>query len=259
MSTFRTYRPIRFDWRRHFTPAIRWLILINCGVFVLLKLASLVSGAEVERGVFVWLGLIPYSVVHGLKFWQPVTYLFLHAGVMHLIINMLTLWMFGCDLERSWGTRRFLSYYFLTGVGAGLCVVLVNVLPELWGHLQTPTVTVGASGAIYGILMACALLYPDRQVWLLFPPIALPMRIFVLLWGAFAFFSSLEGSGNGISHIAHLGGLLVGYLYLRRGSFFFHFRNHFTDWRQRRLRRKFEVYMREHRDEPPPPPGGWVH
>jgi len=174
-------------------------------------------------------------------------------------VNMLTLWMFGCDLERVWGARRFLSYYFLTGIGAGVCVILVNVIPQLWGHTAVPAVTVGASGAIYGILMANALLFPDRAVWLILPPVRLPMRIFVLMWGALAFFGSLEGAESGISHIAHLGGLLVGYLYLRRGSFFFRARNQWTDWKQRRLRRKFEVYMKERRNEPPNPPGGWVH
>jgi membrane associated rhomboid family serine protease len=85
------------------------------------------------------------------------------------------------------------------------------------------------------------------------------MRMFVLIWGAIAFFSSLEGPGSGISNVAHLGGLVVGYIYIRRGSYFFTFRNYMRDWRQQRLRRKFEVYMKEHRDEPPKPPGGWVH
>ena len=259
MSTLPRYRPVRFNWRQHFPPAIRWLILINCGVFVLLRVVGLLGWEEVERAVYLWLGLIPYSVVQGLKIWQPATYLFLHAGTMHLLINMLTLWMFGCDLERFWGTRRFLSYYFVTGIGAGLCVILVNVLPELWGYPQKPAVTVGASGAIYGILMACALLFPDRQVWLILPPVQMPMRIFVLMWGAVAFLGSLEGAESGISHIAHLGGLLVGYLYVRRDSFFFRARNQLTDWKQKRLRRKFEVYMKERRNNPPSPPGGWVH
>jgi membrane associated rhomboid family serine protease len=250
---------IRFDWHRHFTPAVRGLIVANCGVFVAMKLASLAFGPEGERKLIEWFGLMPFGVVHGLRFWQLATYLFLHAGVWHLLMNMLTLWFFGPDLERVWGTRRFLTYYFVTGIGAAACVVLVNVIPEWLGHEPRLSVTIGASGALFGILMACAILFPDRQVWLIPFPIMLPMRMFVLLWGAIAFFSSLEGASDGVSHIAHLGGLLVGYLYLRRGSLFFTVRNRYSDWTQRRLRRKFEVYQREHRDEPPSNPSRWVH
>ena len=258
MSTFR--RPTyRFDWKREFTPAIRWLIVANCAVFLFQQLLSMALGGEAERKLFEWFGLMPFAVVTGLRVWQLVTYLFLHAGILHLLINMFTLWMFGRDLEGVWGKRRFLQFYFLAGVGAGVCVLLVNIVPALWGQGLGMGVTIGASGAIYGVLMACAMLFPDRQVWLIPLPITISMRMFVLIWGAIEFFTSMQGASSGISHIAHLGGLLVGYLYLRRGSFFFHARNRLTDWRQRRLRRKFEVYMREHRDEPPRPPGGWVH
>ena len=258
MSTFR--RPTyRFDWKREFTPAIRWLIVANCAVFLFQQLLSMALGGEAERKLFEWFGLMPFAVVTGLRVWQLATYLFLHAGILHLLINMFTLWMFGRDLEGVWGRRRFLQFYFLAGVGAGVCVLLVNIVPALWGQRLGMGVTIGASGAIYGVLMACAMLFPDRQVWLIPLPITISMRMFVLIWGAIEFFTSMQGASSGISHIAHLGGLLVGYLYLRRGSFFFQARNRLTDWRQRRLRRKFEVYMREHRDEPPRPPGGWVH
>ena len=258
MSTFR--RPMyRFDWKREFTPVIRWLIVANCLVFVFEELLLLTGQGAAARAFFEWFGLMPYAVVNGLRVWQLGTYLFLHEGFLHLLFNMFTLWMFGRDLEGAWGKKRFLQFYFLAGVGAGACVVLVNVVPVLWGAPLGMGVTIGASGAIYGILMANAMIYPDRQVWLIPLPITISMRMFVLIWGAIAFFSSLQGASSGISHIAHLGGLLVGYLYLRRGSFFYHARNRLTDWRQRRLRKKFEVYMREHRDEPPAPPGGWVH
>ena len=249
----------RFDWRREFTPAIRALVLANCAVYTFQKLLNLGLGEEAERKLIEWFGLMPYAVVHGLRFWQLPSYLFLHGGVLHLVFNMFALWMFGRDLESAWGFRRFLRFYFLTGIGAGLCVLLVNEVPELWGSPPGMGVTIGASGAIYGILMACGLLFPDRPVWLFPLPIQISMRMFVLLWGAIEFFTSLEGASNGISHIAHLGGLLVGYIYIRRGSYFFSARNLFTDWRQRRLRRKFEVYMRDHRQDPPSDPSRWVH
>ena len=249
----------RFNWRREFTPAIRNLILANCAVFTVMKIAEMAGGADTYRLFLQWFGLIPELVVPGLRVWTLFTYMFLHAGFMHLLFNMFTLWMFGRDLEPVWGARKFLSYYLLTGVGAGVCVLLVNLAADLLGHPQRIAVTMGASGAIYGILMACGLLFPDRQVWLIPLPVMISMRMFVLIWGAIAFFSSLEGSSSGISNIAHLGGLVVGYIYIRRGSYFFTFRNQLTDWRQRRLRRKFEVYMKEHRDEPPEDPGRWVH
>jgi len=234
------------------------LVVANCAVYVFQKLLNLGLGDEAERKLIEWFGLMPYAVVHGLRIWQVVTYLFLHGGVLHLVFNMFALWMFGRDLESVWGLKRFLQFYFLTGIGAGLCVLLVNVAPELWGHPPGMGVTIGASGAIYGILMANALLFPERPVWLFPLPIQISMRMFVLLFGAIEFFTSLEGASNGISHIAHLGGLLVGYLYIRRGSHFFTMRNFLTDWRQRRLRRKFEVYMKERRDDPPSDPNRWV-
>ncbi|HXZ21024.1 MAG TPA: rhomboid family intramembrane serine protease [Candidatus Acidoferrales bacterium] len=256
-------RDIRFEyrlnWRREFTPAIRWLIVANCAVFAVMKIAALITDGSSDAWFLGWFGLIPVWVVTRLRVWTLFTYLFLHAGVFHLIINMLVLWMFGRMLEPVWGVRRFLNYYFLTGVGAGVCVVLVNLLPRLWGHPQRESVTVGASGALFGILMACALLFPEREVWLFPLPVFLSMRMFVLLWGAIAFFSSLEASGDGISHIAHLGGLVVGYVYIRRGSYFYTARNLLTDWRQRRLRRKFEVYMRDHRNDPPSTPRRWMN
>ncbi|HTZ32253.1 MAG TPA: rhomboid family intramembrane serine protease [Methylomirabilota bacterium] len=249
----------RFNWRREFSPAIRWLIVANCAVFVGMKIASMATSGDADRFFALWFGLIPTLVVPGLRVWTLATYLFLHATFWHLLFNMFTLWMFGRDLEPVWGPRRFLFYYFLTGIGAGVCVVLANLLPAMWGQPQPVTVTVGASGAIYGILMACGLLFPDRQVWLIPLPVMISMRMFVLIWGAIAFFSTLEGPGTGISHVAHLGGLLVGYVYIRRGSFFYTARNQWTDWKQRRLRKKFEVYMRDHRNEPPSGPGRWMN
>ncbi len=243
----------RFNWKREFTPAIRGLIVANCAVFAAMRIAALATDGESDHWIALWFGLIPTLATQGLRIWTPVSYLFIHASFMHLLGNMFTLWMFGRNLEPVWGARRFLSYYFITGVGAGACVVIVDLLLQHWGLVGQEHVTVGASGAIFGVLMACALLFPDREVWLIPLPVMISMRMFVLIWGAIAFFGTLEGStGENISHVAHLGGLVVGYLYIRRGSFFFTARNQLTDWKQRRLRRKFEVYMREHRDEPPP-------
>jgi membrane associated rhomboid family serine protease len=249
----------RFNWRQEFTPAIRWLIVANCAVFAVMRIAALATGGESDFWIAKWFGLVPTLATQGLRIWTLASYLFIHASFMHLLMNMFTLWMFGRNLEPVWGMRRFLSYYFVTGIGAGVCVVAVNLLVQHWKPEYQERVTVGASGAIFGVLMACALLFPTREVWLFPLPVMISMRMFVLIWGAIAFFGTLEGPDSGISHVAHLGGLLVGYLYIRRGSFFYTARNQLTDWKQRRLRRKFEVYMKERRDNPPSDPGRWVH
>ncbi len=259
MSSFRRYPGTPFNWRGVVTPAIKALILANTIVFLVQTVARLAIGDDAWVTLNLWFGLVPKATVFGMRVWQPFTYLFLHADFLHLFLNMLILWMFGCDVERVWGRRRFLTYYLVTGVGAGLCVIAVNLLPALFGRPQPPAVTIGASGAIFGVLLAAGMLFPDRQVWLIPFPVMLPMRIFVLIMGAVEFFGTLQGSSSGISHLAHLGGLAVGYVYLRRGSLFFNLRNQLTDWKQRRLRRKFEVYMREHKNEPPSRPDRWVH
>jgi membrane associated rhomboid family serine protease len=162
-------------------------------------------------------------------------------------------------LEFTWGRRRFYAYYFVCGVGAGLINILVKTIPVLVGQPPSYIPTIGASGAIYGVLLAAAVVFPDRQVWLFPFPITLPMRVYVLIIGAIAFFGTIGAAGDNVSHVSHLGGMLVGYVYLRRGSFLYRVRNLFSDWKRRRMRRKFEVYVREHKDEPPSRPDHWVN
>jgi len=108
-----------------------------------------------------------FAVTHGLRLWQPVTYLFLHGGLLHLLLNMLFLWMFGVDIERSWGARRFLHLLFLTGIGAGLINIVVKTIVDPRGVGSSVIPTIGASGAIYGILLAAAIMFPDRKMWLI--------------------------------------------------------------------------------------------
>jgi membrane associated rhomboid family serine protease len=249
---------IRFSWGGLLTPAIKALLIANAGVFLLQTLLMLFS--KPAYGLFLgWFGLIPLAATRGLRIWQPFTYLFLHGTLWHLLINMLVLWMFGADLERQWGQRKFYFYYFLTGAGAGLINIVVKMAFFAPGSPEQMAVTIGASGAVYGILLAAALVFPDRQVWLIPFPVMLPMRVYVAIMGAIAFFGSLGASGDNISHISHLGGMLVGYLYLRRGSFLYRLRNRYSDWQRQRTRRKFEVYQREHRDDPPRRPDDWVN
>jgi len=245
-------------WGGLLTPAIKALLIANTAVFLLQTLLQLFS-RDASFWFLEWFGLIPLAATRGLRIWQPFTYLFLHGGLWHLLINMLVLWMFGTDLERAWGRRRFLGYYFLTGVGAGIINIAVKMSFFPLGSREQTIATIGASGAVYGILIAAALVFPDRQVWLIPFPVMLPMRVYVAIIGAIAFFSSLGASGDNISHITHLGGMLVGYLYLRRGSFLYRLRNRVYDWRRQRARRKFEVYQSEHREQPPQHPDDWVN
>jgi membrane associated rhomboid family serine protease len=233
------------------TPAIRNIIIVCTGVFLVQTLFNLFSpdAAFWFEKVF---GLVPLAVISGLRFWQPVTYLFLHGGILHLLFNMLFLWMFGSDLERTWGTHKFYVYFFVTGIGAGCINVLVKAMLHAFGvGTSLTTATIGASGAIYGVLLAAAILFPDRQIWLIPFPVQIPMKIYVAGAIAIEFFSTLGIGGDNVSHVTHLGGALVGYLYLRRGLFLYRMRNDYLDWKRRRAKKKFEVYMRDHKNDPP--------
>ena len=219
------------------TRMVKALIIVTSAVFLLTYLPLLLFGWRLP---FVWLGLQPREVVHNLYFWQLFTYLFLHGGWFHIIFNMYALWIFGADLEQTWGGPKFLYYFFLTGVGAGAFdVALSTIFPP-----AIPTLTIGCSGAIYGILVAYALYWPNRMIylWMIVP---VKVKWFAIGMGAIEFLSEISGSGSGISHLAHLGGILVGYLYLRGGKLNSIAQWRWADWRRARLRRKFEVYMRK--------------
>ena len=161
------------------------------------------------------------------RIWQPVTHMFMHGGFWHLFFNMYTLYIFGTILERVWGTKKFLIFYFVTGLGAALIHTGVEWLQmQHWMsqaaagnmaamnsiHALKMTPTVGASGAIYGVLMGYAMLYPDSIMTLIFPPISLKAKWFVLIFAAIELLTGVTGTGGGIAHFAHLGGLIFGFL-----------------------------------------------
>jgi rhomboid family protein len=227
-------------------------------VFLLQELSRLFFHAEGWNFWLLWFGLVPRAVTHGFL-WQPFTYLFLHGGVWHILLNLLYLAMFGAELEHMWGSRRFYQYFFLCGVGAGVINVIVKTLLDPRGVGSALIPTIGCSGAIYGILLANAVLLPDRRVWMFPLPVTVSMRIFVIVMGAIEFFATIGSTGDEVSHVCHLGGMLVGYIFLRRGSYLYRWRNGFSDWKHRRMRRKFEVYARDHRDKPPSRPDDWVN
>jgi membrane associated rhomboid family serine protease len=260
MGTRFASRRYNFDWRGFITPGVKLLVLICTGVFLVQTIVSVIADPRVEFHYIIQIfGLVPSAFTHGLRFWQPFTYMFLHGGLFHILINMLMLWMFGRELELVWGKQRFLNYFFLCGAGAGLIEVIVKTIPVFFGRPPSDIPTIGASGAIFGILIANAVLFPDRRIWLLPFPVTIPMRPYVAVMGAIEFFGTLGTGGDNVSHICHLGGMLVGYIYLRRGSFLYDVRNSVTDWRLQRNRKRFEVFMKKHKDEPPSRPDSWVN
>jgi membrane associated rhomboid family serine protease len=187
------------------------------------------------------LGLQPQAVFEQFALWQPVTYMFLHdiGGVGHILINMLSLWMFGTELERTWGTRFFTKYYFVTGIGAAATSLILSLFIDSIYY----TVTVGASGAIYGLLLGYGMYFPNRPIYLyfIFP---IPAKYFVMIVGAIAFLSALGGPGGGVAHTAHLGGLVVGYLYLKglKARPFDEIKYRWLRWKMGRARSRFDVY-----------------
>jgi len=197
------------------TPAVKKLIIINVIVFLGQFFFQSASPLFIER----FFGLVPAFVLHKFYLWQLVTYMFLHGGFFHIFINMFVLWMFGCEIERHWGSHDFYVYYFVTGIGAGI----FNLIFEPSSTIPI----VGASGAIYGVLLAFGLMFPDRPIFLyfLFP---IRAKYFVLIFGVMSFMSAFSARGDGIAHFAHLGGMVVGYIFLR------------LDWRLEGFKKKFK-------------------
>jgi membrane associated rhomboid family serine protease len=211
------------------TRTVKALIITNIAVFALQTVSHLLGSNFID----LYFGLVPVRVTREFMLWQLVTYMFLHGGVFHIFFNMLTLFMFGNELERYWGTPRFLNYYFTTGIGAGICSWMVAP--------QSFSVVIGASGAIYGLLLAYGLTYPNRVVYVNF---LLPIKVkwLVIIMGAMAFFSSIGGSDSGIASIAHLGGMVVGYLFLKGKEWWDKYRYFDAQRRREQLKRQFEVY-----------------
>ena len=218
------------------TPGVKSVIIAN-GVAFLLQVLI--------RPLASWFWLSPPAVLPpGFQIWRVGTYMFLHGDVLHLLFNMLALFVFGCAVERTWGTKLFVRYYILCGLGAALLAFIP------YGPFYSVPI-LGASGAIYGILLAYGVLFPHNQIWILmtFPVEA---RYVVIVWGFIAFVGSLVGA-DGVAHIVHLGGLLTGLALIRwtgflrsssqgTGEMMGSLRDFYRRWRMRRLRKKFEAY-----------------
>ena len=233
-----------------FPPSIKWLVGINVAIYLVSLLGQLSIANFIATRDY-WLGLVPVFVVHG-WIWQLITYSFLHTGLWHVLFNMLMLWMFGAEFEMGWGSRRFLEFYLFCAVGAALVTVAFAYI----GFLLSPaTITIGASGGVFGILLAFGMVYGDREVFMF--PLPFRMRakymVGILLFIEIALV--LQGP-SGVANIAHLGGALFGFLYVRfmprygvvggASEQLFGLRNAYYRWKRRRAAKKFEVYMRKH-------------
>lgn len=241
-----------------FTRAIKILIAINTGVFLLLLALSATGQSAAADAIVRTFGLTPRAVIHG-HIYQLLTYAFIHAGFFHLFFNMLMLWMFGSMVESYFGSRQFLEFYLFGVFGAGLTTVILAYSLAGVVHTSPDIPTVGASGGIYAILMAAAMLFGDQEVFLFPFPFAMKLKYLVAILAFIALVSSLGGGGN-VAYVAHLGGLLFGYLYVkfvpRRGLTFafsesyYGVRNFYHRWKRERAKKKFQVYMRKHEQDP---------
>jgi membrane associated rhomboid family serine protease len=223
------------------TPAVRALIIAN----VAIHLAVLLTPSRLAVVILDLFALTPIEVMRSARLWQVVTYLFLHSqtSISHLLFNMLALWMFGVELERRWGTTFFTKFYFVCGIGAGLCTVAVSLLPFEATAMSYVIPTIGASGAIYGLLMAWALVFPHRRILFMFV-FPVNARVFVAIIGAIAFVSALQATGGPVANVAHLSGLAIGWLYLRGPKDLqLAWKYRLTRWRMDRMRRRFNVHQ----------------
>jgi len=228
------------------TPYLK-MIMIVCGAVWLLQVILSYAGFTLAGKTFEQIfGVVPALVIKGFV-WQPLTYIFLHSPLdpLHLILNMLFIWMFGGELERHWGSRAFLRYFIICGVGAGVFITI-------WGFIvgAETTTTIGASGALFGLIIAFGMIFADRTVlfMLIFPMKARTMAM--ILFGI-TFFFTIRGPGGVVSHAGHLGGALTGFLYLKRawriGDFYRELK-----WNVRR--RRFKVIEPDKDD-----PDHWVN
>jgi len=238
-----------------FPPFAGWVkrIIIACTAIFLLELVvRRVFGVNL-RWVEEWFALIPVFVMKG-EVWQIVTYSLLHASFSHLFFNMLTLWFIGSYLERDWGPRRFIECYLFCVVGAALVTIAVAYTHFLGADPRVGTV--GASGGIFGLLMAFGILYANQEMFMFPLPFTIKAKYVVGIWIIVAIVAVFDPTQSGVATFAHIGGLVSGFLFVkftpRRGltyaasEQYFGARNWYYRWKRRRAARKFEVYMREH-------------
>jgi len=210
------------------TPGVKLIMIINGVVFIIQKFADMlipdfiiqkfadriIPGGRLMDYIF---GISHWGLFSDLMIWQPLTYMFLHGGWMHIIFNLFFLWMFAGELEIAWGRKKFIRYYIFSGIGAGLFIACMNYIAFTYYNIDPRLPTIGASGAIYALLLAYVMLWPNREVLLYF---LLPIKIkyILLALGIMAFFGTIDsarGTGGNISHIGHLGGIITGFFLVK--------------------------------------------
>ena len=219
--SYYSYGSNRGGFMSNIPTAVKNIIIINVLVMIMI---SLNEEFMIEKFALF------YPTSPFFHWWQPVTHMFMHGGFFHLLFNMYTLFIFGSVLERVWGPKKFLIFYFATGLGAAAIHTGVEwIQMQSWIaqaaegtqsalmaiHTMKMTPTVGASGAIYGVLMGYAMLYPDSMLTLVLPPVSLKAKWFVLIFAGIELLTGITGTGGSIAHFAHLGGLIFGYILIR--------------------------------------------
>jgi membrane associated rhomboid family serine protease len=235
-----------------FTRAVIWLLGINTAIFLLMELLGL-TVPGIDRVILENFGLIPNDVVHG-WIWQIVTYSFLHAGLWHWFGNMLGIWMFGSALEGAWGSRRFLELYSVGVIGAAITTVIVSYAHVIGGP---NTLTIGASGGVFAVLIAFGIVFAENEIMMIPFPFLIKAKYFIGILIVVELAFAMSGGGS-VAYVAHLGGLLFGYLYVKFAAHgrgvgklglserYYAVRNSYYRWKRKRAARKFEVYMRDH-------------
>lgn len=233
----------------------RFIILLCTAIYVLLEFLLRWLAPVLDAELHLLLSLVPFAVMHGWV-WQLATYALLHGSITHILFNMLSIWFVGSYLEMTIGTRRVTELFWVSVVGAGVCTVAFAYTHILHADPRVPTI--GASGGIFGMLIAFAMLFGDQE-FILFPlPFRMKAKWLVTIYIMIALFSLLQGGGDHIAYMAHLGGALFGWLYMkfspRRGYVsggserYYAMRNNYYRWKRKRAQRKFEVYLRKNKD-----------
>jgi membrane associated rhomboid family serine protease len=243
----RSYSGSSFDFT---TPrGVKQLIIFTVGCYLVNYISRLFADYVPFSWIatlFEWLMLTPARILSSFAIWQPLTYIFVHAtDPFHVLFNMLTLWFMGRDVETAWGMRRFIQYYLICGVGAGLIVTLVDIL------FRQNTTTLGASGAVCGVMLAFGMMFPDRELFFFPLPIAIKAKYFVAIMAAINVL--LIPGSSGVSYVAHVGGFLIGFLYFKTAYNMKNFdplgtfNKQDRECKLARAKRKFQVYMNKQR------------
>jgi len=204
-------RNMGFRFGGPLTPTVKTLMIINGVIFLIQQIAGMLSPGLLES----YFGVSYAGVFYSFYLWQPFTYMFLHGGFWHIFFNLFTLWMFGGELENIWGGRKFLRYYLFSGLGAGLFILFMNYYMASTYGFAPPTI--GASGAVYALLLAYGMTWPNREVliYFMFP---LKIKYMVLGLGLMEFLGTLSmasGKAGNISHIGHVGGIVTGFFLIK--------------------------------------------